>query len=115
MNDLGTTNRLLLIIVIPLIFYLLKELSFIFVPLFFSMFIALLFLPLMRWLKKKNVPNALSVVAVLGIIASMLYLSGRLIRLSTSELLSVNSSFVALAEIKLLGLVVSIESFIGIE
>ncbi len=74
MNELGTTNRLLLIIVIPLIFYLLKELSFIFVPLFFSMFIALLFLPLMRWFKRNKVPNAVSVAAVVGIIVFTFYL-----------------------------------------
>ena len=115
MNDLGTTNRLLLFIVVPLIFYLLKELSFIFVPLFFSMFIALLFLPLMRWFKKKKVPNALSVTAVIAIIATTFYLGGRLIRISTSELRSADNSFVALAESKLLGLVVSLESFMGIE
>jgi predicted PurR-regulated permease PerM len=115
MNDLGTTNRLLLVIVVPLIFYLLKELSFIFVPLFFSMFIALLFLPLMRWFKKKKVPNALSVIAVIGIIAATFHVGGRLIKISTSELLSVDNTFVALAESKLLGLVVSLESFLGIE
>lgn len=115
MNELGTTNRLLLIIVIPLIFYLLKELSFIFVPLFFSMFIALLFLPLMRWFKRNKVPNAVSVAAVVGIIVFTFYLGGRLIRISTSELLSVDNSFVSLAGSKLLGLVVSVESFLGIE
>jgi predicted PurR-regulated permease PerM len=115
MNDLGTTNRLLLVIVVPLIFYLLKELSFIFVPLFFSMFIALLFLPLMRWLNKKKIPKALGIIAVIGIIALSFYFGGRLVRISTSELLSVDNTFVALAESKLLGLVVSLESFLGIE
>jgi len=115
MNDLGTTNRLLLVIVVPLIFYLLKELSFIFVPLFFSMFIALLFLQLMRWLNKKKIPKALGIIAVIGIIALSFYFGGRLVRISTSELLSVDNTFVALAESKLLGLVVSLESFLGIE
>ena len=75
MKDIGTTNRLLLIIVVPFIFYLLKELAFIFVPLFFAMFLALLFLPLMRWFKKKKVPTALGVSAVVGILISALILA----------------------------------------
>ncbi|MGV9012539.1 MAG: AI-2E family transporter [Flavobacteriales bacterium] len=115
MNNLGTTNRLLLIIVVPFIFYLLKELAFLFVPLFFAMFLALLFLPLMRWFKKKNVPAALSVSAVVGIIISTLYLGGHLVRIAVREVLSMDGSIVAMAEAKLLGIVVSIESFFGIE
>jgi len=55
MDKTRTTNFLLLIIVIPIVFYLLKILSFIFIPLFFSMFVALLFLPLMRYLKRRGV------------------------------------------------------------
>ncbi|MEO5584458.1 MAG: AI-2E family transporter [Flavobacteriales bacterium] len=115
MKDLGTTNRLLLIIVVPFIFYLLKELAFLFVPLFFAMFLALLFLPLRRWFKKKNVPAALSVSAVVGIIISTLYLGGHLVRIAVREVLSMDGSIVAMAEAKLLGIVVSIEAFFGIE
>ena len=60
MNELRTTNILLLFIVIPLVFYLLKILSFIFIPLVFAMFLALLFLPLLRGLKKKGLPFILA-------------------------------------------------------
>lgn len=115
MNTIGTTNRLLLIIVIPLVFYLLKVLSFIFVPLLFSMFIALLFLPFMRWIDKKSVPKWLSLAAVIGMIGSAFYLGSQLIRLSTREVLSANNSFVPLAKTKLIALLESTESFLGIE
>ena len=115
MKDIGTTNRLLLIIVVPLVFYLLKVLGFLFVPLFFAMFLALLFLPLMRWFKKKNVPAALSVSAVVAILISTLYLVVHLVRIAVREVLSMDSSLVAVAEAKLLGIVVSIESFFGME
>jgi len=56
-----------------LTFLVLQKLHFIFVPLVFSMFIALLFLPLMRWLKKKRVPKILSLIIV-GIIISVFFL-----------------------------------------
>ena len=79
MNERKTTNTLLLIIVIPIVFYVLKILSFIFVPLVFSMFIALLFLPLMRWLKKKKVPNSISVFVVILIIGGVLRIAGKFI------------------------------------
>jgi len=106
---------LLLIIVIPLIFYILKILSFIFVPLISSMFIALLLLPLMRWLSQKNVPKPASIFIVLVIIVASLKLSGELIQLTSNEILSAESSFFEKAEVKLVSLIVGVESFFGIE
>jgi len=115
MKDRKTTNLLLLIIVIPLIFYILKLLSFIFIPLIFSMFIATLFLPFMRWLNKRSVPKYISIFIVILIISGILKLGGVLIGLSSKELLSVDNDFFQKAETKIVDLVVSIETFFGIE
>jgi len=115
MKETKTTNILLLIIVIPIIFYLLKILSFIFIPLVMSMFIAMLFLPLMRWLGKKKVPKYLSIFIVILIILGFLKLGGELIQLSSQEIMSTEGAFFDKAEIKLVGLVESAESFFGIE
>ncbi len=115
MKDRKTTNIFLLIIVIPIIFYLLKILSFIFIPLISSMFIALLFLPLMRWLNKKNVPKAVSILIVISIIAGVLKLGGELIQLSGNEIMSSKGIFFEKAETKLVGLIESIEGMFGIE
>ena len=62
MNGQKTTNILLLLIALPIVFYTLQSLAFIFIPLVSSMFIALFFLPIMRWMKKKNVPKSVSIV-----------------------------------------------------
>ena len=115
MNDTKTTNQLLLIIVIPLIFYLLKVLSFIFIPLVFSMFISLLFLPMMRWLLKRRVPKFLSIFFVLIIIGAVFKTGGELIQLSSKEILSADNAFFEMAKTKLVSLVLSLESFFGIE
>jgi len=115
MNSISTTNRLLLIMVIPLVFYLLKTLSFIFIPLFFSMFIALLYLPLMRWLGRKKVPQTVALVAVVGIIVGFLFLGGQLVKISINEILSANSDFFVQAEQKLIELIGLFESFLGID
>ncbi|NQU53852.1 MAG: AI-2E family transporter [Bacteroidetes bacterium] len=115
MNERRTTNILLLIITIPVIFYVLKLLSFIFIPLVFSMFIALLFWPLVRWLKKKNVPNTISVLIVLIVIGVFIKLSVEVIQLSSKEILASENNLIEKVESKLEGLIIPLESYFGIE
>ncbi len=101
--------------VIVLVFYLLKTLSFIFIPLTFGMFVALLFLPVMRWLSSKKFPKWLSIGVVIGIIAVVLKLFGELIKLSSREIINADSDFFQQAELKLTTLIGNVEGFIGIE
>ena len=115
MDKRRTTNLLLLVIVVPLVFYLLKILSFIFIPLAFSMFIALLFLPLMRWLGKKGVPKFISIFIVILLILLGLGITAELIHLSSKQILSSDSTFFADAEGKIRNLKNSFESYFGIE
>ena len=115
MDKRRTTNLLLLVIVVPLVFYLLKILSFIFVPLAFSMFIALLFLPLMRWLGKKGVPKYISIFIVILLILLGLGITAELIHLSSKQIMSSDSTFFEEAEVKLRNLKNSFESYFGIE
>lgn len=115
MKDTKTTNTLLLIIVIPLIFYLLQTLSFIFIPLILSMFLALLLLPLMRWFRQKRVPKPVSIIIVILMVAGVLKVFGILIRISSNEILAADSLFFENAELKLVTLIVAVENFLGIE
>ncbi len=115
MNDRKTTNTLLLILVIPLVFYLLKILSFIFIPLISSMFIALMFLPLMRWLKRKGSPKYLNIVIVVVILVIAFKLFGELIQLSSREILETDNQFFQRAKTKLSDLLISVESFFGVD
>lgn len=110
-----TTNILLLIIVIPLVFYLLKVLSFIFIPLIFSMFIALLFLPIMRQLGRRRVPKFLSIIVVLLLVTVIVYLGVELIQLSSREILATKSEFIPKAEEKIADLKVYLSNSFGIE
>jgi predicted PurR-regulated permease PerM len=114
MNNIKTTNVLLLLIVIPLIFYFLKILSFIFVPLTFSMFIALMFLPIKRWLNRKGIPHLLSVAIVVLIIVAILKAGGELIQLSTKQILADKTLFKEI-ELKITELILVIEEFFGIQ
>lgn len=109
-----TTNLFLLIIVIPLVFYLLKTLSFIFIPLISSMFIALLFLPLMRWLGKRKVPRLISIVIVLALIVLAVYIGVELVQLSSKQILASDSGFFAKAEVKINELMLFLQDEFGI-
>ena len=115
MDKTRTTNILLLILVIPVIFYLLKILSFIFIPLVSSMFIALLFLPLLRWLGKRGVPKVISVFIVILIILGGLAITAELIHLSSKQIMSSDSTFFQQAEDKLAALTISLEEFFGVQ
>ncbi|MDB4088766.1 AI-2E family transporter [Flavobacteriales bacterium] len=114
MRDLRLTNILLLILAVPVIFYLLKILSFIFIPLFASMFLALVFLPIMRWLQKKGVHKALSLTIVIGIIFGSIYVSSELIKLSSREIAQTDELFFTKANEKITSTILSIEDYLGI-
>jgi len=114
MNERRTTNILLLIIALPVVFYILKLLSFIFIPLVFSMFIALLFWPLIRWLGKKNTPKVISILIVVLIISVFFKLTLEVIQLSSQEILA-SENMVETTESKLEHLMYPLESYLGIE
>lgn len=93
LNTHATTNKLLLIIVVPLVFYLFKTLSFIFIPLFGALLIALLFLPLMRWFAKKNISKTVSISLIVSILFLLLFLVFIVMRISAREILSADQAF----------------------
>lgn len=110
-----TTNILLIIIVIPLVFYLLKILSFIFIPLISSMFIALLFLPLMRWLGRRNVPRLVSIIIVVALIVVGVLIGVELVQISSKQILSNNTGFFGKAEVKINDLMLYMQDKVGME
>ena len=69
----------------------------------------------MRWLNKKKLPLPVSIITILSIIAGIFYLGGRLIKISSQEILSTDNTFFDTAQFKLTGLVESLERFFGVE
>lgn len=65
--SLDTTNKLLMLLVLPVIVLILKELSNIFVPLIIACFFALLFMPFLRWSTHKNIPRWVSLIVIFAI------------------------------------------------
>jgi len=114
MKDLRITNTLLAILVIPFVLYLLQVLSFIFVPLVFSMFITLMFLPLMRWFHKKSVPKPLAVFFIVLLFAIVLRAGVEVIQMAVREIAASEASL-EMAEEKLMSAVLTVEAFFGID
>lgn len=114
MRDIRTTNILLLVIAVPVIFYLLKILSFIFIPLFGSMFLALLFLPLMRWLEKRGVPKIGSLLIAISLLVGSIFIGSELIKISSREIMQSDEVFFEKANDKITAAILSVEDFFGI-
>ena len=110
-----TTNILLLCIVVPLVLYFLKILSFIAIPLAMSMFITMLFLPLMRWLEKRGVNKTFSIIIVVLIIIAALQVGTQLIQLSSREILSTQDAFLEKAQTKLSQILLWAEGVFGVD
>lgn len=113
MKDLKTTNTLLLLIAIPVVFFVLKTLSFIFIPLFLSMFISVLFLPLMRWFQKRKLPKLLAVSVVVGIVLLLIRITFRLLVLSGKQVVENSDVFLSKAKSEIDAVLIYIESFFG--
>ena len=114
--DLRAVKNMLMIMVIPLIFYLLKLLALIFIPLASALFLSILFTPLMRWMKKKKLPKLMALIAVVLIIFCFFKISGELVQLSSHEIMNSNTSeLLVKMENKLLDVVTPIEQFFGVD
>src|SRR5690554_61483 len=92
-KQISTTNKLLFFIAVPLALYVLKTLSFIFIPLVAAALIALLFLPTLRYLYKQGIPKWLSVIIVSTFICLLLFIVFLVFRVSVQELRMVDSAY----------------------
>ena len=115
MNDIKTIKKLLLLLVLPLIFYILHLLKFIFIPLIGAILLALLFMPLMRWMQKRSIPKLIAVIISVVLMISALGTAFYLVRLSAQELLSADSGFWEKLSVKLDTLFSMFLSILGAE
>ncbi|RYM33986.1 AI-2E family transporter [Brumimicrobium glaciale] len=113
-KELLAIRKLLLIIVVPLILYLLNLLSVIFIPFTFALFAALLFSPLMRWFRKKGVPNFIGVIIVLLIVSTGFKGAYEMVQLTGKELTSADDDFVNKFEDRINDVVSPVVDFMGI-
>jgi len=114
-SQLALTNKLLIILVVPLVFYILKLLSFIFIPLVSAFLIALLFMPFIRWSFKKNIPKWISMTMIVFLLFILIAGCIILIRLSSKEILSIDASYWHEVIAKMNNLIMPIVKMFGID
>lgn len=114
-NQTALTNKLLIILVVPVVFYILKLLSFIFVPLVSALLISLLFMPLIRWSFKMKIPKWITMTFIILFLSLLVYGSISLVMLSSKEILSIEKSYWQEIISKINNLLVPIIKRLGIE
>lgn len=97
-RQLKQIKRLLVMMSIPLAFYVLSLLKFIFIPFFAAIFVSVLFMPLVRKMANKNIPGWMSISVCVGIIITLMFLAIQVIKFSSAEIVNADPSFVATAE-----------------
>lgn len=114
-NTQTTTNRLLLLIVMPILLFVLKTLNFILIPLFGALLVALIFMPLLRWFSKKNLSKTLAISVVISIVVLLALAVFSIIRISAKEILSAKPDFWETIMHNINNVLVPIIDFMGIE
>ncbi|MGM0478381.1 MAG: AI-2E family transporter [Bacteroidota bacterium] len=113
-NELLAIRKLLLILVVPFVLYLLNVLSIIFIPLVFALFASLVFMPMMRWLMKKGVPNFVGIILVVIIITAGLTGAYEIVNLSGQEIANANEDFYVKFDSRLNDVVAPVVDLMGI-
>jgi AI-2 transport protein TqsA len=113
--QITTIKKLLIVIVAVLVIYLLKTLFFIFVPLVGALFLALLFMPLMRWLYRHKINKYISVSIAILLVVISVRLGWEIIKLSGHEIMSQKDEVFMRIESKLDTYLYLAENFLGLE
>jgi AI-2 transport protein TqsA len=114
-KELKVIKTLLMVIVVTIVFFLLKALHFIFVPLVGALFLALLFMPMMRWLYRHHVNKYISVAIAVVLVAIMLKVGWEVIRISGQEIMQQKTEVIQRIEAKIDIYLYIAEGFLGFE
>lgn len=89
--SLDTTNKLLMLLVLPVLVVILKELSNIFVPLVIACFFSLLFMPFLRWTTRKNIPRWIAIIVVFVFFFLIVHACLLILQLASQEIRSADT------------------------
>ena len=114
-RDIKIIKVSLLIIASVVILFVLQLFSFVFIPFFMALFIAILLLPVLNYFESKKIPNWLGVIIIAA--TTILFLWFNLIILKTTiiELLQSKDELLISANAKINPLLIKIQHFLGIE
>ncbi|MCQ2607234.1 MAG: AI-2E family transporter [Bacteroidales bacterium] len=113
--SLDTTNKLLLLLVLPVVVFILKELSAIFVPLVIACFFVLLFMPMLRFGAKYNIPRWVSIIFIFLIFFIVIWGCVWILQLTSAEFRSTDPQTWLLIQSRAAEVISRLLSFAGID
>lgn len=113
--SLDTTNKLLMLLVLPVLVMILKELSNIFVPFIIAAFLALLFMPFLRWTNRNNIPRWVAIIVVFVIFFLIVRSCVLILQLASKELVSADPQTWQSIFLKLKDFIVNIFLLFGLD
>ena len=114
-KDIKTIKISLLIIAAVVVLFVLRLFSFIFIPFFLALFIAMLLLPVLNWFVRKNIPNWLGIVIIVIITSLFFWINITVIRNTSVELLQSKDEIILETNHKINPILIKAQYFLGIE
>jgi len=114
-KDIRIIKVSLLIIASVVILFVLRLFSFIFIPFFLALFIAILLLPVLNWFESKKIPNWLGITIIVVISVLFIWINGIVLQRTSVELYHSKDEIIAKAGQKINPLLMRIQHLMGIE
>ena len=114
-KDIKIIKVSLLIIASVVILFVLRLFSFIFIPFFLALFIAILLLPILNWFESKKIPNWLGIVIIVVVSVLFIWLNGIVLQKTSVELYHSKDEIITKAEEKINPLIIKIQHLMGID
>ena len=114
-RDIKIIKISLLIIASVVVLFILRLFSFIFIPFFLALFIAILLLPILNWFESKKIPLWLGIIIIVVASALFIWINVIVLQKTSVELYQSKAEILAEANYKINPLLVKVQHFLGIE
>lgn len=114
-RDIKIIKVALIIIASVVVLFVLRLFSFIFIPFFLALFIAILLLPMLNWFESKKIPNWLGILSIVVISAIFIWINIVVLQKTSVELFQSKDEIIAEANEKINPLLIKVQHFLGVE
>ena len=114
-RDIKIIKISLLIIASVVVLFILQLFSFIFIPFFLALFIAILLLPILNWFESKKIPLWLGIIIIVVASALFIWINVIVLQKTSVELYQSKAEILAEANYKINPLLIKVQHFLGIE
>lgn len=114
-KDIKIIKVSLLIIASVVVLFVLRLFSFIFIPFFLALFIAILLLPILNWFESKKIPNWLGILIIVLVSSLFLWINGIVLQKTSIELYHSKDEIIVKTGEKINPLLIKIQHLMGVK